>query len=94
MNNDQKKEIKKISKQFAAGFKDTLGSINGTGWLIVDPLSAYLNAMGFENKVKQLPATDDRPQILILIFPDGSQFIPAGGDLKPVYEKAKNWMWL
>jgi len=31
---------------------------------------------------------------LILEFLDGSNFIPAGGDLKPVDIKSKNWMWI
>lgn len=91
---EQKQEITKISKQFAKGFSGTIGSINGSGWLIADPLSGYLNACGFENKLDQLPASDKHPQILILTFLDGSQFIPAGGDLKAINSKAKNWMWL
>lgn len=94
MDNEQKKEIAKISKQFAGGFKSMFGSINGTGWLIADPLSGYLNAIGYTNKCYELPETDNYGQVLILEFNDGSKFVPAGGDLKHLYEKAKNWMWL
>lgn len=94
MTIEEKKEISKISQQFAKGFKSMFGSINGTGWLIVDPLSGYLNACGFENELVQLPETDRRPQILVMKFKDGSQFIPAGKDLECVNPKAKNWMWL
>jgi len=70
------------------------GSINGTGWLIVDPLSGYLNSIGFENKLDQLPETETHPQVLLMTFKDGSQFIPAGADLKKDLPKAKNWMWI
>jgi hypothetical protein len=94
MTHEQKKEITKISKQFANGFKEIFGSINGTGWLIVDPLSGYLNAIGIENTPRQMPENEKHPQVLLLEFSDGSQFIPAGADLKPISEKFKNWMWL
>lgn len=94
MTRGQKREITKISKQFAAGFKEMIPSINGSGWLIVDPLGGYLSAIGYENTLGELPATDQYPQILIITFKDGSQFIPAGADLKPINEKAKNWMWI
>ena len=94
MTDEQKKKISKISQSFARGFKEMFGNINGTGWLIVDPLSGYLNALGFENTLHQLPETDKHPQVLIMTFKDGSQFIPAGGDLKPLDKYFKNWMWL
>ena len=94
MTKDQKKEISKISQQFARGFKEMFGSINGTGWLIVDPLSGYLNSIGYENKLQELPSCENYPQVLVMTFKDGSQFIPAGEDLKTVYPRAKNWMWL
>lgn len=94
MTIEKQQEITKISKQFAEGFKSLFGGINGTGWLIVDPLSGYLNSIGFENKLHQLPESDKHPQILVMTFDDGSQFIPAGGDLKAVHKDAKNWMWL
>ncbi len=92
MTIQQKKEVTKIAKEFASGFD--FGGINGTGWLIVDPLSGYLNATGFKNEPMSMPATDKYPQVLLLVFPDGSQFIPAGGDLKPLSPKFKNWMWM
>lgn len=30
--------------------------LNGSGWLIVDPLSGYLNFCGYEHKTLELPA--------------------------------------
>lgn len=94
MTKEEKDKIVNISKRFAKGFKSTIGSINGSGWLIVDPLSGYLNSIGYENELDQLKATDIYPQILIITFKDGSKLIPAGADLKPIDERAKNWMWL
>lgn len=91
MTQEQKDEITKISKEFADG----LGiPINGSGWLVSDPLSGLLNVMGHENKLHQLPASDKYPQIMVLTFADGSQLIPAGGDLKLISPLAENWMWL
>lgn len=90
----EKKEISKISKEFAKEFKSTIGSINGSGWMIVDPLSGYLNAVGFEHVLDQMPANEKHCQVLVLTFNGGEQFIPAGGDLKPVIPMAKNWMWI
>lgn len=92
MTEQQKKEIEKIAKEFASGFKDTIGEIAGSGWLIVDPLSGYLNFCGYENKLDQIPAKENHPQILIMTFKDGTQFIPAGSDL-PI-KGATDWMWL
>ena len=94
MKDEDKKLITKISKQFTGWFKGTFDSINGTGWLIVDPLSGYLNACGFENKLSQYPANDKHVQVLIMTFKDGTQFIPAGKDLSEISPKMKNWMWL
>lgn len=94
MTEQEKKEITKISQQFARGFKGMFTDINNTGWLIVDPLSGYLNAIGFENTLSELPASEKHPQVLVMTFKDGTQFIPAGGDLKIVDARAKNWMWL
>lgn len=94
MTANEKKQITNISKQFSSGFKDTFKSINNTGGLIVDPLSAYLSVCGFENKLNQLPANEKHPMVLVMIFKDGSKFIPAGGDLKRIDPKAKNWMWI
>lgn len=93
LTDEKRKEITKISKQFAGGFKDTFRSINNTGYLIVDPLSAYLNSIGFENKLDQMPANDKHPMVLIITFGDGSKFIPSGADLKRVHPEFKNWMW-
>lgn len=94
LTDEQKMEIVKISKEFASGFTDIFPTINGSGWLIVDPLSGYLNFVGYENKLHQLPACEQYPLILIMTFKDGSQFIPAGEDLKPIDKRAKNWMWI
>jgi hypothetical protein len=94
MTQEIKDEITNISKEFASGFKDTIGEISGSGWLIVDPLSGYLNACGYENKLGEIPANNKHPQILIMTFTDGSKFIPAGGDLRPIHPEAKDWMWL
>lgn len=92
---DQKKreEIERIAKEFFSGFQDTFPTINGTGWLIVDPMSGYLNFHGYTHTVSQLPETKDRPLVLLLDFPDGTTFIPAGEDLKKEHPTAKNWMW-
>jgi len=94
LTEEQKKEITKISKEFVSGFESTIPSINGSGYLIADPLSAYLNACGFKNKLTQLPQEGERPQILILNFEDGSQFIPAGEDLKFKFPEAYNYIWI
>lgn len=94
LTTEKKKEIVKISKQFAAGFKSLFGSINDAGWLIVDPLSGYLNSVGFNHQLDQLPAGEKHPQVLIMTFPDGSILIPTGRDLIAIYPQAKNWMWL
>lgn len=92
MTDKQKIEIEKISKEFASGFKDTIGDISRSGWLIVDPLSGYLNHLGFENSLKQIPEVNGHPQILIMTFKDGTQFIPAGSCLS--VKGATDWMWL
>lgn len=90
MTDEQKKEITTISKEFSKPF----GEINGSGWYIVDPLSAYLSACGFKNTVKELKKSKIHPQVLIIKFKDGDQFIPAGADLKSVDNNIKNWQWL
>ena len=90
---DQKiAEIEKIAKAFASGFKDTIGEIAGSGWLIVDPLSAYLNALGYKNELHEIPATEGRPQTLVMTFDDGTRFIPSGSDLP--LSGATDWLWL
>lgn len=91
---NKKKEITKISKQFASAFKDTFGLNGGTGWLIVDPLSGYLNSIGYENKLDQIPSCEKHPQVLVITFNDGAKLIPSGKDLKPLHTKFKNWIWL
>jgi len=92
MKEFDKEQITKISKSFASGFKPEISKIAGSGWQIVDPLSAFLNARGFENTLKQLPQTNKHPQILIIEFKDGTKFIPAGSDLPD--EGTKDWMWI
>jgi hypothetical protein len=94
MTPEQKAEITKISKEFAKPFEDTVGPIHGSGWLIVDPLSGYLNACGFTHEVSQLEAITQHPQVLVLEFPDGSRFIPAGLDLIKLDKRVSNWMWM
>lgn len=92
MTEIQKEEITKIAKEFASGFKPEINEIAGSGWLIVDPLSGYLNFCGHENTLKEIPANDKHGQILVIEFKDGTQFIPAGSDL-PV-EGANDWLWI
>lgn len=89
MTQTEKDTITQISKEFAAEFEPEI-PLNGSAWLIVDPLSGYLNALGHTNTPHQFAATDKHPQVLLLEFPDGSQFIPAGADLKPVNEVFRN----
>lgn len=91
MTTDQMKEITTISKQFTKG----LGiPINGSGMWVVDPLSGYLNSIGFENTLKQIPETEKNPLVLIMTFSDGSQLIPAAKDLSHIIPEAKNWTWV
>lgn len=92
MEEEVKNEIEKISKEFASGFKPEIDEIAGSGWLIVDPLSGFLNASGFENELKKLPPTDTQPLVLVMIFKDGTQFIPAGSDLN--IQGTTDWLWL
>lgn len=94
MTQVQKDEITRISKEFASGFQDIIGGINGSQWLIVDPLSGYLNSLGYANILHHIPENELHPQVLIMSFDDGSKFIPAGGDLKNISKEAHNWMWL
>lgn len=92
MTTKERFDIEQISKEFVKG----LGiELNGSGWLIADPLSAYLCACGFENTLDEIPAKENKPQILILNFKDGSKFIPAGEDFKSHgFKEAKNYMWI
>jgi len=94
MTQKQKEEITKIAKEFSVGFEGTIDKIAGSGWLIVDPLSGYLNFCGYENTLGELPANEKHGQILVMKFKDGSQFIPAGSDLKSIHPEATDWMWL
>ena len=89
MNAEIKLEIEKLSKEFTKGMDV---EIKGSGFLVVDPLSAYLNFCGFKNGLAQYPATDKRPQVLILIFlEDGTGLIPAGSDLG--VDGINDWHW-
>lgn len=94
MKQKERKEIVKIAKQFVSGFKTKFPAINGTGWLIVDPLSGYLNVVGYENTLDQLPPNETHGLVLVIVFKDGSRLIPAGGDLKGINPKAENYMWV
>jgi hypothetical protein len=89
MTEEKQKEITHISKEFARGLKI---EVKGSGWLIADPLSGYLNFCGHKNVLQELPACEQHPQILIMTFEDGSQFIPAGSDLP--FKGATDWLWI
>jgi len=91
MTDKTKSEILQISKEFANGLGIPL---NGSGWLITDPLSAYLNTCGFKNKLFEIPAKENRPKVLIIDFEDGTQFIPAGADLKTMHSEFENWQFI
>ncbi len=93
MTQQQKDDITEIAKEFVSGFEGTFDSIDGTGWFIVDPLSAYLNSIGLNNTLQQYEETDKCPMVLIMTFDDGSVFIPAGADLKPHSDVMENYMW-
>jgi len=41
-----------------------------------------------------MPETEIHPLVIILEFKDGTQFIPAGGDLSPLNENFVNWLWV
>ena len=92
MTSKQKLEIENISKSFAMQFEDTVGEISESGWLIVDPLSGYLNFCGFDNELHEIPKRGKQQQILIMTFKDGTRFIPAGSKL-PI-EGATDWLWI
>jgi len=88
MSDIDKTHIEKISKDFASG----IGEIKGSGWLIVDPLSGFLNACGYKNELSQIPPKDGKPLVLIMTFEDGTRFIPAGSDLG--FEGVEDWSWI
>ena len=94
LTDTQRIEIINISKEFSKGI---LGEdpIDGTGWLVSDPLSGYLNFCGYKNRIKQIPEKDNQPQVLILEFEDGSIFVPAGKDLSNFLERdVENFTWI
>lgn len=92
MTPKEKFDIEQITKEFIKGLRFEL---NGSGWLIADPLAGYLNFCGFKNTLQEIPAKDGKPQILIIVFSDGSQFVPAGEDFKHHgFSDAKNYMWI
>lgn len=92
MTPKQKFDIEQISKQFVRGIGIEL---SGSGWLIVDPLSGYLNFCGYKNTVYQIPATETASQILIIKFDDGTQFAPAGSDFKyRGFSDAHDYLWI
>jgi hypothetical protein len=92
MTTELKNEIENISKEFTKGMGI---EIKGSTWLVVDPLSAYLNACGYKNELKQLPEKEKRPLVLMIIFEDGTQFIPAGSDLNNNgITSMTDWFWL
>lgn len=79
------KEIVRICKSFTKG----LGiNLNGSYNLIVDPLSAYLNACGIHNDV----AVYEKYRVLQLEFKDGRMLIPDASSL-PI-NGVKDWMWV
>lgn len=92
LTDKDREDIKRISEEFASGFLPDI-KINGSGWLIADPLSAYLNTLGYENTLSQIPESENNPLTLILTFSDGAQFIPAGKDLNHLDKRFKNYMW-
>lgn len=94
MTDKDKAEITRIAKEFSEPFYEMTGGINGSGWIIVDPLSAYLNFCGYQNKLFQMPESVYHPLVLIIMFKDGTQFIPAAGDLKLLAKDFENWQWI
>lgn len=84
-----KGEIMRISKEFASAFE---WPIEDSGWMIVDPLSGYLNFLGYQNKLSQIPASDGQRQVLIMTFNTGEVFVPGGAAINS--PDAKNWLWI
>lgn len=83
-----KKEILEISKEFVKGLNIPL---KNSTWLICDPLSGYLNACGFKNKLQSYDENDDYCQVLLLDF-GFDILIPAGKDLNK--KEITNWFWV
>lgn len=46
------------------------------------------------NTLAEMPECEQHPQVLVMTFKDGTKFIPAGADLKPLNKGFKNWMFL
>lgn len=92
MTKEEKIRITEISKGFFEGFKPEITEIAGTGWIVVDPLSGFLNSMGFKHELKQLIPKDGRPLILVMVFEDEIFFVPAGSDLG--LSGCGDWLWL
>ena len=82
-----KNEILEISKEFAKGLDIPL---KNSTWLICDPLSAYLNACGFKNKLQSYDANEEHCQVLILDF-GFDILVPAGSDLNK--KEITDWFW-
>lgn len=86
MDTKSRKKITEISKDFTRG----LGiDINKSGALVVDPLSAYLNVLGYENELSSIVVNEIF--ILIITFKEGGSFIPAGKD---IHSDFNNYHWI
>ena len=83
-----KKEILEISKEFTKGLDIPL---KNSTWLICDPLSGYLNACGFKNKLQSYDENEEHCQVLILDF-GFDILIPAGSDLNK--KEITDWCWV
>lgn len=90
----QQAEITKIAQEFAGGFEKTIGGISGSGTRIVDPLMSYLDFLGHAHTPAQVPGQEGHPPVLVLVFADGTQFVPAGGDLRFLHPACSDWMWI
>jgi hypothetical protein len=93
MNTEQKNEITKISKGFADGMLEG-APIDGTSWMVVDPLAGYLSCLGYENTLSQIPHPVDGTPVLIIEFKDGAKFMPTGKDLQTLHQDFDNYQWL
>lgn len=94
MKEETRKEITKISKEFADAMLEG-ESIDGTSWLVVDPLSGFLNAAGYKNELHSIPNPKDKNEVvLVMTFECGDQFIPTGKDLESKFPGIDNYFWL
>lgn len=90
MTDERKQKIEKICKDFASGFDIPIA---GSGWAIVDPMSAFLIAVGYPNELNRLG--EGKPVVLMMTFEDGTKFIPAGSDVDvPNVGKLVDWIWI